>query len=115
MDYSLLLGVSEGAKVSPSARIIRDHAGTDSTECFWRRFRGGLLSKGPAPGKDGKVTPGHRVYFLTVIDLLQQFTTKKAAERILKTAKAFKKLDLSAIPPDEYASRFLNFMQRFII
>ena len=41
-----------------------------------------------------------------------RFTTKKKAERILKTAKAMKKLDLSAIPPDEYASRFLTFVQR---
>lgn len=112
MDYSLLLGFSEFVPVQ-----VNNSSLYNSDRPCWQQFHGGILSNTPMREVDAVEgsPPKHCVYFLTVIDLLQQFTTKKKAERILKTVKAMKGLDLSAIPPDEYASRFQNFVQRMII
>ena len=54
-------------------------------------------------------TKGENVYFLGIIDILQQYNTKKAAENFFKGFK-YDRNEISAVHPKKYAERFVTFM-----
>ena len=54
---------------------------------------------------------GDEVYFLGIIDILQQYNKRKAAENFIKGFKFDRKL-ISAVHPNWYAERFVQFMSK---
>ena len=55
---------------------------------------------------------GKFIYHICLIDYLQSFNLTKRGEIFYKTVfKQAKRSSLSAIDPDRYASRFVNFMK----
>ena len=58
---------------------------------------------------------GHRaIYFVGLIDFLQPWTTRKVIERRLKGILGYDMHAISCVPPDEYAERFLDFIDAHI-
>ena len=51
------------------------------------------------------------VYFLALVDILTTYGVKKQAAKYAKTVKYGEKVEgISTIEPDQYASRFLEFI-----
>lgn len=70
------------------------------------------------PGVNGgvfSVVEGHRsgnraIFFMGLIDFLQPWTTRKVIERRLKGVMGYDVHAISCVSPEEYASRFLEFI-----
>jgi hypothetical protein len=70
------------------------------------------------PGVNGgvfSVVEGHRsgnraIFFMGLIDFLQPWTTRKVLERRLKGVMGYDVHAISCVSPEEYASRFLEFI-----
>ena len=54
------------------------------------------------------------VYYLGVIDFLQPWTTRKVLERQLKGLMGYDRNAISSVTPEEYASRFLEFIDEHV-
>lgn len=58
---------------------------------------------------------GHRaLYYLGVIDFLQPWTTQKVLEKEIKGLIGYEKAAISCAHPEDYAERFLDFMDKHI-
>lgn len=58
---------------------------------------------------DFQVIEGPGLYFMGIIDILQEYNTEKQLERFAKIACLCKdKEGISCIPPEAYATRFIN-------
>lgn len=53
--------------------------------------------------------PGEEIYYLGIIDCLTRYGLKKKGEHFIK-AMANPKDNISAVPPDKYGARFINFI-----
>mmetsp|Transcript_27991 Transcript_27991/g.37915 ORF Transcript_27991/g.37915 Transcript_27991/m.37915 type:complete len:107 (+) Transcript_27991:2165-2485(+) len=58
---------------------------------------------------------GKQVYHLGIIDYLQDFNLEKTAECYAKKSINAKGAEISAVPPRDYAPRFLNFMREKVL
>jgi Phosphatidylinositol-4-phosphate 5-kinase len=54
------------------------------------------------------------VYYMGIIDFLQPWTTQKVLENQLKGVLGYNRSAISCVHPEEYAERFLNFMDKVI-
>lgn len=54
------------------------------------------------------------VYFLGVIDILQQYNTRKIAENIFKGFRHNRK-QISSVNPNFYGDRFIEFMEKYVV
>eukprot|EP00026_Physarum_polycephalum_P015042 Phypoly_transcript_15628.p1 GENE.Phypoly_transcript_15628~~Phypoly_transcript_15628.p1 ORF type:complete len:114 (+),score=13.12 Phypoly_transcript_15628:366-707(+) len=94
MDYSLILGLHLIRDYDPSGRI---YTGTFAQN----PWTSGLLSDDRS-----------EMYFLGIIDFLQQFNWRKRIEFFAKTKLLrHDSKGLSAVPPHEYCQRFITAMQ----
>jgi 1-phosphatidylinositol-4-phosphate 5-kinase len=117
MDQSLLLGVHNGEEAD--AKAIKGYVPTsrkdlaapllnvkpqleDLFNCF-QRDDGGLRSFSDEEG------PKSHLYFLGIIDILQEFNAKKRFESTYKGIR-FNKKAISAVSSKEYGARFLDYM-----
>jgi 1-phosphatidylinositol-4-phosphate 5-kinase len=97
MDYSLLLGVhnvdADSAAAAAAARAARARA------------------RAPAAARDSGVpsAAGDRVYYLGIIDILQQFGLRKAGERAIRAVYQ-PVAGISSVSPPAYAKRFVQFI-----
>ena len=90
MDYSILLGIELAEQRLDSRERIRNRRVCES-QC------------------------GKYIYHICIIDYLQSFNMNKRAEIAFKTTfKNAKASTLSAISPEKYAVRFLNFMKNHV-
>jgi Ca2+-binding EF-hand superfamily protein len=121
IDYSLLLGVNEpaGASVvgqanplarSPAARkaTFADESENIEGAPFFQKDQGGMRAEN-----------GESTYFVGIIDILIQFGSKKRIEHKWKSVRTPSKnssgeFGISVVPPDHYADRFCNFMERIV-
>ena len=55
------------------------------------------------------------MYHFGIIDFLQSWDKGKKAERCLKTSITKMQNDISAIPPDQYQKRFMEFIKKSIM
>ena len=62
----------------------------------------------------GKRKGDNAVYYLGLIDFLQPWTTRKVMERKLKGLAGYDTNAVSAVTPEEYATRFLEFLDKHI-
>ncbi|KAL6927672.1 hypothetical protein ACO0SA_004295 [Hanseniaspora valbyensis] len=89
MDYSLLIGIH-----------------FTNTEEFY--YSDDLLSKSIA-SKDG-----NKLYFIGIIDCLTNYSFIKKIETLFKSI-THPKSEISAVPPDMYGKRFVNFMEQNVL
>lgn len=54
------------------------------------------------------------VYFVGIIDILQQWDAKKQIEQLVKTMR-YEKTDISVAEPSLYAKRFMGFMKKIFV
>lgn len=64
--------------------------------------------------EEGRRSGKRAIYFIGLIDFLQPWTTRKALERRLKGALGYDTDAISCVPPDEYAARFLEFIEAHV-
>lgn len=59
--------------------------------------------------------PTREIYFLALVDILTHYSLKKQAAKVAKTVKYGSSVDgISTVEPDQYASRFLDFIKKAI-
>lgn len=95
LDYSLLLGIHDVARPAST---------------------GGSQSAAESPAglaRGYPSTDGSRVYYLGIIDILCQYDAKKKLETFFKSIRYDRK-GISAIPPQDYAERFLDFISSHV-
>jgi hypothetical protein len=63
---------------------------------------------------NGKRKGDRAVYYLGLIDFLQPWTTRKVMERKFKGLAGYDTNAISAVTPEEYATRFLEFLDKHI-
>jgi 1-phosphatidylinositol-4-phosphate 5-kinase len=93
IDYSLLIGIA-----TANHPIKRKQGFV----VFSEADDGGMLSE-----------DGDELYFMGIIDILTNYGARKKLEHLFKTS-FHKKAEVSCAPPDYYAQRFLEFMDRII-
>lgn len=54
------------------------------------------------------------VYYMGLIDFLQPWTTRKVLERQMKGLMGYDRKEISCVTPEEYASRFLEFIDAHV-
>ncbi len=84
---------------------------------------------GPLPPGAGRIDPekdiyaipsrstsqNREIYFLALVDILTHYGVKKQAAKVAKTVKYGSSVDgISTQEPDQYASRFLEFIGKAI-
>ncbi|KAI9651497.1 MAG: Phosphatidylinositol-4-phosphate 5-kinase [Alyxoria varia] len=58
-------------------------------------------------------TPAEEIYYLGIIDCLTRYNVVKKAEHFVKgLLNHSQKADISAVPPERYGNRFVNFIRR---
>lgn len=62
----------------------------------------------------GRRRTDQAIYYLGLIDFLQPWTTRKVLERKLKGIMGYDTSAISCVTPEEYASRFLQFLDTHI-
>ena len=62
----------------------------------------------------GKRHSRRAIYYLGLIDFLQPWTSRKVAERQLKGLMGYDTSAISCVDPDEYATRFLKFIEEHV-
>ena len=73
---------------------------------IFNREHGGYCGKTPSGENNNEI------YYFGIIDILQQYNMKKMAENFYKgnfTSQGAKKI--SSLPPQEYAERFVKFIE----
>jgi len=80
------------------------------------RSLSGRISEHPFKGCHGGFQGEDRseIYFVGIIDILQQYNSKKTAENFFKGMMTDKR-QISSVPPPEYGDRFYKFMRNSMI
>lgn len=142
MDYSLLLGVhnvdaaeeeqlvEEGLDEEEEGDEEYDSGGSgvaltppDSPQAALRGAGPYIAANGGRidPEKDIYAIPSRatsqnrEIYFLALVDILTHYGVKKQAAKVAKTVKYGSSVDgISTVEPDQYATRFLEFISKAI-
>ncbi|XP_031630585.1 phosphatidylinositol 5-phosphate 4-kinase type-2 beta [Contarinia nasturtii] len=137
MDYSLLVGIHDMAQAEEEA-LLNENAGRDantgretseSEECeSGERCAYNTPPDSPrclGPYNDiiqdidiyalHSIEERREIYFIAIIDVLTQYGVKKQAAKAAKTVKYGSNVDgISTCDPDQYAKRFIEFMDKAI-
>lgn len=60
------------------------------------------------------IGPKREVYFMALIDILTHYGLKKRSANVAKTVKYGADQEISTVKPDQYAKRFLEFINKII-
>ena len=60
-------------------------------------------------GPDGPVPYDGRIFYIGIIDVLQEYTTRKAFESQYRYLQTQGRPEASCVPPEDYAARFISF------
>ncbi len=119
MDYSLLVAVTlEATTPSYAANAImldRSNNSSATNEALTEEVN--RLKQKYAGRRNVYVSPQGYVYYMGIIDYLQEFDTMKILENRFKRLRHGQKKmeEVSAIEPEPYAARFLRFVKRRIL
>ena len=130
MDYSFLLGIhrpdgqvvaassaQQGAAAS-TARTGRTPmpgpqaapGATEDERCF-TAYQGGMLS---LPLPDGGGAAEREVYYVGIIDILQEYNLWKRSETVVRGVIDDHR-EISSVHPKDYAARFVSFMSTLVV
>lgn len=114
MDYSVLLGFNFLKAPNPTTRDSLELQGLDVSN-----HAIAMDNRLPIENTENLSfhvsTAGDELYFLGIIDILQLYNTSKKAERFLKVFLLCRdKFGLSSMPPQDYARRFINAMNKIV-
>lgn len=106
-------GSLAGDKISPllspptvNPEDIAEFAAANTDAPFFRTHEGGLRED---------VKGSYAVFYIGIIDLLQAYDFSKKLERFYKKYARCQNSDLvSVLPPDDYAERYLNFLDKIL-
>lgn len=108
MDYSLLLGVAFEISSDGSGGQISEEPEPSSQQQGWTSAWSADL--GGVRGMNGDFSPRSEIYYLGVIDILQEYNMRKKAEHAIKSISN-DSTKISAVDPAFYARRFLDWME----
>lgn len=91
-----------------SPRVLDVHKYPGDSESVFCKDEGGIYGRDRHGRKNGYV------YFVGVIDILQQYNTRKIAETFFKGFRHNRK-QISAVNPVYYGDRFVEFMEKNVI
>ena len=91
---------ADGALDLPTPRSVR------RSSCVWTAECGGVR------GRDEHGKPVDEIYYIGIIDILQQWNWKKKGELRFKRVW-YTPYELSCVPPTTYAARFVEFMKQY--
>ncbi|KAE8225579.1 hypothetical protein CF319_g1722 [Tilletia indica] len=94
---------SDPKALSSVTTTLPDHDASERRHFLFYQDEGGFRST------DANNQPGQMIYYLGVIDLFTPYTSVKRGEHFFKGLTQNKKM-ISAVPPKEYAARFINFL-----
>merc|ERR1719334_513913 len=136
MDYSLLLGIHDTKQALEDDRETEVEEDEDDEE-YDSGGSGVALTPPDSPGAgrhtlqkkgslaDGRIDPerdiyaipsqgdgeGKEIYFLSLVDVLTHYGVKKMTAKAAKTVKYGSSVDgISTVEPEQYAKRFLAFI-----
>lgn len=92
--------------ISPSVLEVAAFPG--HSESAFCRDEGGIYGRGRDGHKNGFV------YFLGIIDILQQYNTRKIAETFFKGFRHNRK-QISSVHPNFYGDRFIEFIEKHVV
>lgn len=96
MDYSLLLCIEKVQRASNRIQVLSSFLGDTC-----------MVDKSASQFMGENV-----IYHISIIDYLQEWNFNKKSERFMKTVLLQKDgVGLSAIEPNQYAKRFIHFME----
>ena len=103
--------LSEGERIALSNIV----GGVHTTRCPWtNRTDGGLEAlELTQNGNTTLATKPGEIYFMGIIDILQQYNARKQAETFFKGFTASRR-DISCVDPEWYAERFVKFIEAAI-
>ena len=86
----------------------------DGVTCFYYSYK--LFLYFPSVG-DLVISecPHNEIYFLALIDILTHYGVKKRTAQAAKTVKHGAGAEISTVAPDQYARRFLEFVEKIVI
>jgi len=64
-------------------------------------------------GNQGKMAYEGKIYYMGIIDILQQYNARKRAETRYRKFEVRGKAEPSCVSPDDYAERFLSFFNQY--
>ena len=64
-------------------------------------------------GKNGKLAYEGKIYYMGIIDILQQYNVRKRAETKYRKMEVRGREEPSCVSPDDYADRFLAFFDEY--
>ena len=64
-------------------------------------------------GKKGKMAYEGKIYYMGIIDILQQYNVRKRAETRYRKMEVRAKAEPSCVCPDDYAERFIAFFDQY--
>ena len=64
---------------------------------------------------EGCSPPRNEIYFLAIVDILTHYGVKKRTAQAAKTVKHGAGAEISTVRPDQYAKRFLEFVEKIIV
>ncbi|KAK1930246.1 Phosphatidylinositol 4-phosphate 5-kinase its3 [Phytophthora citrophthora] len=97
-----------GSMTPLSPRLLDTAALGEYSESVFCKDHGGIYGRDRHGGKNGFV------YFLGIIDILQQYNTRKIAETFIKGFRHNRK-QISSVNPDFYGDRFIEFMEKHVV
>ncbi|ETN15794.1 hypothetical protein F442_01839 [Phytophthora nicotianae P10297] len=98
-----------GSSMAPlSPRLLDTTAYAEYSESVFCKDEGGIYGRDRHGRKNGFV------YFLGIIDILQQYNTRKIAETFIKGLRHNRK-QISSVNPDFYGDRFIEFMEKHVV
>ncbi|KAG7382156.1 hypothetical protein PHYPSEUDO_005182 [Phytophthora pseudosyringae] len=98
-----------GSTMAPlSPRLLDTAAYAEYSESVFCKDEGGIYGRDRHGRKNGFV------YFLGIIDILQQYNTRKIAETFIKGLRHNRK-QISSVNPDFYGDRFIEFMEKHVV
>ncbi|KAH7484902.1 Phosphatidylinositol 4-phosphate 5-kinase its3 [Phytophthora ramorum] len=98
-----------GSTMAPlSPRLLDTAAYAEYSESVFCKDEGGIYGRDRHGRKNGFV------YFLGIIDILQQYNTRKIAETFFKGLRHNRK-QISAVNPEFYGDRFIEFVEKHVV
>lgn len=124
MDYSLLMGIQENPEFTEVMKEMRNSSGDMSVSV--KSGRNSSITSNSMEmvmirerfiGNRHKYLSscGRYIYHIGIIDYLQDYNIDKKLENLLKYRILMKGSGISAVPPPDYADRFLRFMRDHVI